>query len=59
MRCLLQPKKTKVRLYYPFNSSKICFSHPSLLTRQSVLVKTERISFESGCVILVAKHLGS
>ena len=46
MRRQLQPKNTKVRLYYPFiYVAARRFSHPSLLTRQSALVLKVGVSY--------------
>ena len=51
IRRQLQPKKTKVTLYYCLYSSKICFTHPSLLRN-----KTKHFSFKSRCVIRVKNN---
>ena len=47
MRCQLQPKKTKVRLYKLFKSEQKTF-YPSFITN-----KTECFSFKSGCIVRV------
>ena len=47
MRRQLQPKETKVRLYYSYlYSSKRCFIRPSLLTRQSASVLKMGVLYE-------------
>ena len=50
MRLQLQPKKTKVRLYYLFILQQKTFQ-PPFITK-----KVECISFKSGCVVHVVKH---
>ena len=48
----LQPKKTKVRLYYPF----IYMAAKEILAALHTN-KTKRVSFKSECVVRMAKHL--
>ena len=45
MRCQLQPKKTKLRLYYLFIKQQKTF-YPSFIAN-----KMEHFSFKSGCVV--------
>ena len=49
MHCQLQPKKAKVRLYYPFICVAAKEVYPSFITGT--------FSFKSGCAVRVAKHL--
>ena len=46
----LQPKKNKVRLYYPFIQQQKKFQLPFIAN------KTERVSFKNGCVVRLTKH---